>query len=346
MNAQNERGMMRIPGLRGLVRLLLLAAMCLSAHSAWALTCFAGSPDARTLTFTESIGSVQTYPENVPDGTIIWISPTRTTTGYCQKDLVGGLDYLDPVSFYANPQSITLPGLQIGIRFNGQDVYDATSVPGGGLFTGTTVPTCTTDQYVSANGGCPPVPVSFTYQVVVRKQGTWTGTLPDTYNVFQFDGVNGINCCRPSFNYILSGLSKLAPTPCTVDVTVTPEPGIVDFGQVQSTPTGFQPARPTKNFSLLLQKKECGVGVNIQGYFQTSNQVQNNMILPESDSNFGIGIQDGGGRQVPIGEPFDLQNFSETQTSVSIPFTATLTPLGVPKIGPFEAIATVLILYN
>lgn len=342
MTSANEWAATRLVSLRSLVRILILAALCMSAQSAWALRCLTSTGQD---SFTESIGSVQTYPENVPDGTVIWISPTRTTTGYCYKDLAGGLNYVDPVYFYANPKNVSLPGLEIGIRYQGQDYYGATSQAGQGVPTGYVVPVCA-DAAFSSAGGCPRLPVSLSYQVIVRKQGAWVGTLPDSYTAFQFDGVNGINCCATSFTYILSGLSKLAPTPCTVDVTVTPEPGIVDFGQVQATPTGFSPVKPTRPFSLLLQKKQCDVGVNIQGYFQTSNPVQNNLILPEADSNFGIGIQDGNGNQVPIGEPFDLQNFGATQTQTSIPFTATLNTLGAPKIGAFSAVATVLILYD
>ncbi|MBB5445118.1 MULTISPECIES: fimbrial protein [unclassified Paraburkholderia] len=343
MNGRIEWVATRILSVRSLVRILFAVAFCMSAQSAWALRCLTSSGQD---SFTESIGSVQTYPENAPDGTIIWISPTRTTTGYCYKDIGGSaLTHTDPIYFYPNPKNVSLSGVEIGIRYQGRDYYGQTSQAGQGVPTGYVVPRCANTTFSSAQG-CPRLPVSITYQVIVRKQGAWVGTLPNTYAAFQFDGLNGINCCATSFAYILSGLSALAPTPCTVDVTVTPEPGIVDFGQVQATPTGFSPVRPTRPFSLLLQKKQCDTGVNIQGYFQTSNPVQNNLILPEADSNFGIGVQDGNGNQVPIGEPFNLQTFGATQTQVSLPFTATLTPLGEPKIGPFTATATVLILYD
>jgi major type 1 subunit fimbrin (pilin) len=341
MNGRFEWIRTRILSVRSLVRILFVVAFCMSAQSAWALRCLT---DSGAASFTESIGSVQTYPENAPDGTVIWISPTRTTTGYCYKDLAGGLSYDDPVYFYPNPKNVALPGLEIGIRYKGTDYYGQTSQAGQGVPTGYIVPSCPDTTF--ASGGCPRLPVNITYQVIIRKQGAWTGALPDTFAAFQFDGQYGINCCNSSFDYILSGLSALAPTPCTVDVTITPEPGIVDFGQVQATPTGFLPARPTQPFSLLLQKKQCDSGVNIQGYFQTANPVQNNLILPDADSGFGIGVQDGNGNQVPIGEPFDLMNFGATQTQVSLPFTATLSPLGKPKIGPFTATATVLILYD
>ncbi|WP_233853174.1 fimbrial protein [Paraburkholderia sp. HD33-4] len=334
----NEWTSRRISGLRTLVRVLLVVALALSAHSAWALQCLSTTGSTR---LTEPIGSVQTYPVNAGNGAIIWISPSRTTNVVCSKDQGGSENLVaEDIYFYPNPNSAPLPGLQIGIRYNGQDYYG-----GARMSTGYSVPACTQANFNA--GRCRSTTVPLTYQVVILKQGTWTGALPDTYAAFQFDGVLGLNAIgNHNFQYWLSGLSNLAPSPCTVDVTVTPEPGIVDFGQIQATTTGFSPAKPTRPFSLLLNKQQCDTGVNILGYFQSSNPVQNNLIVPSSDSNFGIGIQDRSGNQVPIGEPFELMNFGPLQTQASIPFTATLNALGTPKIGPFTATATVLVLYN
>ncbi|WP_322013509.1 fimbrial protein [Paraburkholderia sp. J12] len=329
----------QLAGFRALFKILCVTALTLSAHSAWALQCLSTTGG---VTYTEPIGSVQTYPVNAPDGTVIWISPTRTTTAICAKDQGGGqnLSTVDNIYLYPDPLNTSLPGLQIGIRYQGQDYYGGSRLP-----TGFSVPSC--NQATFNAGKCQTTTVSLTYQVVIRKQGTWTGALPNTYAAFQLDGELGLNAiANHNFQYWLSGLSNLAPTTCTVDVTVTPEPGIVDFGQVQATATGFSPARPTKPFALSLAKTACDTGVNIQGYFQTANQVQNNLILPASDSNFGIGIQDGSGNPIAIGEPFELVNFGATQTQVSIPFTATLNSLGAPKIGPFTVTATVLVLYD
>ncbi len=328
---------------RVLMQALLALAFLLGSQSAMALRCLtSGGADK----FIEPIGSVQTYPVNAPDGYIIWISPTRTTTGYCYKDLRGGLSYEDPVSFYANPGKMDPAawGLEIGIRYKGVDYFGAGNQPGTGVPTGYVVPICSDADFNA--GLCPKIPVSITYQVVIRKRGTWVGVPQDTYAAFQFDGFYGINCCNTSFQYILSGLDNLKPTPCIVDVTVTPEPGIVNFGQVQATPAGFSPTSPTKPFSLALNKTQCTTPVNINGYFETANPVQNNLILPTADSNFGISIQDQRGQQLPIGEPFPLANFGASDTHIDVPLSATLKPLGAPKIGPFTAVVTVQILYD
>lgn len=69
-------------------RVLLLLGCLFVAQSAWAVRCVTSEGADR---FVQPIGSVQTYPVNAPDGYVIWISPTRTTTGYCYKDLGGEL---------------------------------------------------------------------------------------------------------------------------------------------------------------------------------------------------------------------------------------------------------------
>lgn len=331
--------------LAGLFARVLLVLGCLAvAQSAWAVRCVTSAGADQ---FVEPIGSVQTYPVNAPDGYVIWISPTRTTTGYCYKDLgSNSLTFDDPISFYANPngENPLAWGLEIGIRYQGVDYFGAGNQPGTGVPTGIVVPICSDANF--AAGLCPRIPVSISYQVVVRKKGTWVGIPQDTYAAFQFDGVKGLNCCNTSFRYILSGLDNLKPTPCVIDVTVTPEPGIVDFGQVQATPTGFSPVTPTRPFSLALDKRQCDTSVKIQGYFDTSNPVQGDLVLPSSDSGFGIAIQDRSGVQIPLREPFDLANFSATQTRIDVPFSATLKSLGAPKIGPFTATVTVQILYD
>jgi len=70
------------------------------------------------------------------------------------------------------------------------------------------------------------------------------------------------------------------------------------------------------------------------------------LILPASDSNFGISIQDSNGQHLPVREPFSLANFSANQAHIDVPLSATLVPLGTPKIGLFTAIVTVQILYD
>lgn len=332
-----------------IARLLIVLALCVSAQSAWALRCLTTSG---TTSLTEPIGNVTSYPVNVPNGYIIWISPTRTTAGYCYKDLPNTLTYADDVFFYVNPANTNLAayGLEVGIRYNGTDHFEGGNQAGTGIPTGYVVPalpsnsSCTAEQ--RNNGTCSRTSVSITYQVVIRKSGTWIGTPPNTYAAFQFDGVNGLNALNTSFRYHLTGLNNLQPTPCVVNVTVTPEPGIVEFGKIQATPTGFSPATPSQPFQLRLDKTSCDTPINMSGYFQTSHPVQNDLVLPSADSHFGIAITNAQGQRIPIAEPFAIANFTATQTRIVVPMTAELHALGPPKIGPFNAVVTIQLLYD
>ncbi|KVD50942.1 fimbrial protein [Burkholderia sp. ABCPW 11] len=324
--------------LRWVVLALLLAAV----QPAWALRCLTNSG---ATSLTEPIGGVASYPTDAPDGYVIWVSPVRTTSGYCYKDLGddGSLKVVDNIYFYANPNR-TDPaawGLEIGIRYKGVDYFDKTSNRGGGVFTGYSVPPCS--RYDFGRGRCQQTRISIDYQVVVRKKGNWVQPPSDIYTVFQFDGEFGLNAFGTSFQYRLSGLRNLKPTPCFVDVLVTPEPGIVNFGQVQTSGNGFLPAVPRRRFSLSLTKK-CSIPVRVDGYFEaTKGIVQNGLLVPESKSNFGIGLEDSQGKAIEFNKQFTLTQFPANVANQSVLLDAVLKSFGSPKIGPFDAAATIRI---
>ncbi|AJX88263.1 fimbrial protein [Burkholderia pseudomallei] len=309
------------------------------AQPAWAVRCLTNSGQT---SLTEPIGNVASYPTDAPDGYVIWISAPRTTDGYCYKDLggAGNLNIVDNIYFYANPdgKNPAAWGLEIGIRYRGIDHFGAGSRPGTGVPTGFAVPPCSQTDFNAKR--CPKIPVSITYQVVVRKKGAWVQPPGDVYTVFQFDGEKGLNNTNPSFQYKLSGLQNLKPTPCMVDVTVTPEPGIVKFGQVQSSGNGFSPAVPRKPFSLALTKK-CSIAVRVDGYFETSQAVRDGLLVPQSDSNFGIGIEDRNGHAIAFNRQFVLTQMPANVSYQNIVLDAVLKSFGAPKIGPFTGTATI-----
>ncbi|HIE1654861.1 fimbrial protein [Burkholderia cenocepacia] len=323
------------------LRWAVLAMLIAVAQPAWALRCLA---DGGADSLTEPIGGVASYPTDAPDGYVIWVSPPRTTTGYCYKDYGGAaLNFAEQVYFYANPRSQDPAawGLEIGIRYGGRDYFGLGSGPGARVETTTTVGTCS--QWNFDRGLCPKVPLSITYQVVVRKKGQWMQPPNDIYAVFQFDGKGGLNAARSSFQYRLSGLSRLKPTPCLVDVLVTPEPGIVNFGQVQTTGNGFLPAVPRRRFSLSLSKK-CSIPIRVDGYFEaTKGAVQNGLLVSAKDSNFGIGLEDSQGKPIDFNKQFTLTQFAANVANQTVMLDAVLKSFGPPKIGPFDAAATIRI---
>ncbi|HDR9585525.1 TPA: fimbrial protein [Burkholderia stabilis] len=322
------------------LRWCVLALFVALAQPAWAVRCVANGGG---VSLTEAIGNVASYPTDAPDGYVIWVSPPRTTTGYCYKDL-GGREkmYGEWIYFYANPEKQTPAawGLEIGIRYLGEDYFGRSSQPGDGVQTKTYVEACTLSDNDVKAGRCEKFPLSITYQVVVRKRGNFVRPPSDIYAVFQFDGRGGLNFINPSFRYKLSGLQNLKPTPCIVDVKVTPEPGIVKFGQVQATGNGFSPSVPRKSFSLALTK-QCSIPVRVDGYFETSQTVQNGLLVPDPKSNFGIGIEDRDGKAIPFNQQFMLAQMPGSVNYQSVTLDAVLKAFGPPKIGPFNGTATI-----
>lgn len=331
----------RLSPLAAWLRWVVLAMLIAVVQPAWALRCLS---DGGADSLTEPIGGVASYPTDAQDGYVIWVSPPRTTTGYCYKDYGGdALAFSEKVYFYANPrmQDPAAWGLEIGIRYGGRDYFGLGSGPGARVETTTEVGPCLPRDF--AWGRCEKVPLSITYQVVVRKKGQWMQPPNDIYAVFQFDGKYGLNAARSSFQYRLSGLSRLKPTPCLVDVLVTPEPGIVNFGQVQASGNGFLPAVPRRRFSLSLTKK-CSIPIRVDGYFEaTKGTVQNGLLVPAANSNFGIGLEDSQGKAIEFNKQFTLTQFAANVANQTVMLDAVLKSFGPPKIGPFDAAATIRI---
>lgn len=335
---------------RALLRLGVVALLLAFSQASWALVC--KSADGGNY-LSEYIGPVS-VPDTVPDGTIIWRSKTHVVPAECWK--VHDIHYQedDPIYFYGNPAGLdaTPWGIEFGLMYRQVTSWDGdwSANPTQGVNSGYISRGCPGAANDADMLACSRVTPSIAFQVVIRKRGLLPLQRPsqDTYDVFQFDGLYGLNG-GPSnpfgnFRFQLSGLQNIVGTACTVDVTVTPEPGIVDFGVIQKTATGFSPPNPTKPFSLALEKK-CSSAINIGATFVTASQQGEYNVLPAADSQFGIQVRDAHNNLVPINEPFPLANFPADVSHIDVPFSASVVSLGDPKVGPFEAIMVVQVIY-
>lgn len=325
--------------------LLLLAALALAApQSVWAMACIrADGPDADLY---EDIGSTVRVPTTVPDGTVIWRGATRSIAAMCYRDLDNARDETEIISFYVNPINVAPAswGIDFGMRVNGVDLWPQGGGGGAAIPTVGRVVPCPTlprDQ-------CPTSGIFYvTFQPVIRKRGlTPFSPPPDAdYVLYQLDGIQGLNVTRHNFQYHITGLDKIQATDCTVDVTVTPSPGVVDFGTIQTGVNGFSPSNPSQTFSLLLDKTGCSTPVIVNGFLSTPYE-RNGLILPKSDSNFGISLYNLSAQQpIALETPFFLANFSSTDTTKEVSMRADLTAFGPIEPGPFTATATIQILY-
>lgn len=341
----------RLSGIcRKLLDICLGTLLLAIAQPSWAMAC-KSLADGSYL--SEYIGPVS-VPDTVPDGTIIWRSKTHVVPAKCWKFYDIHFQEDDPIYFYGNPAGLNATpwGIEFGLVYKQVTAWDGdwSANPTQGVNTGFTSRGCPEATNNAQMLACSLVSPSIAFQVVIRKRGLLPLQRPsqDTYDVFQFDGLYGLagGASNPqgNFRFQLSGLQNIVGTACTVDVTVTPEPGIVDFGVIQKTVTGFSPPSPTKPFSLALDK-HCSSNINIGATFVTADQHGDYTALPAADSQFGIQIRDGHNNLVPINEPFMLANFTADVSHIDVPFSASIVALGDPKVGPFEAIMVVQIVY-
>ncbi|AMN81859.1 fimbrial protein [Pseudomonas azotoformans] len=331
-------------------RLCLAALLLVFSQASWALLCKSEN-DGNYL--SEYIGPVS-VPDTVPDGTIIWRSKTHVVPAKCFKLHDQHFDEDDPIYFYGNPAGLnaTAWGIEFGLVYRQVTAWDGdwSSNPTQGVNTGFISRGCPGATNNAEMLPCSLANPSIAFQVVIRKRGLLPLQRPsqDTYDVFQFDGLYGLNGgpSNPNgnFRFQLSGLQNIVGTACTVDVTVTPEPGIVDFGVIQKTTTGFSPPNPTQPFSLALEKK-CSTALNIGATLVTANQQGLYNVLPKADSQFGIQVRDARNNRVPINEPFPLAVFAASVSHIDVPFSASVVALGDPQVGPFEAVMVVQVIY-
>ncbi|UZX55032.1 fimbrial protein [Yersinia ruckeri] len=326
----------------------LISLLCLScflsifSSSVWALACV--RTDGSGLTLTESIGSTVKVPTTEPNYTVIWRGSTRSISARCYRD--NNIREMENIYFYVNPNN-TNPlnwGIEFGMHFNGVDQWPQGGGSGAGINTGNVIPACKTGIPLDQ---CPDVTFPLTFQPIIRKRGLdpFSPTPDNNYTLYQLDGKYGLNNARANFTYVITDLGLITATDCTIDITITPSPGVVDFGTIQKTPSGFSPAVPTQFFSLILDKSGCKTPIKINGYITTPH-AYGNYLLPTTDSGFGIKLTDlATHTQIPLAKPFFLADFTALDTQHEVLLSAELIPLGEIKIGPFSATATVEILY-
>lgn len=331
---------------------LILFVLCIAPQFVWAMACtVAGSTQ---IVERQSIGSQPILvPVTTPDRQIIWSGPTRTVQIHCYLDLFGHENSIDYIYYYVNPQNVNTSGwgIEFGMRINNNEVWESTgAVPailnGAPAF----VPPCPNAHEIGL-GNCRSTTFVANFQPLIRKAGlTPFSAIPaPEYNLFQIDGFfsgSGLNFLHNNYNYILTDLNQIQATTCTINTTVTPEPGVVEFGALQMTSSGFtNPTVPTREFSLLLQKSGCNTPLKTEVVF-SSPRMNDNLILPASGSAFGIRIvRADDGSTVQLNEPLPLATFAANETRKSVYFRAELIPFGDLVPGPFTATATFTLNY-
>ncbi|WP_260515786.1 hypothetical protein [Serratia fonticola] len=314
--------------------LFVVGLSLLMSNPALALRCL--SADNGAVVFSENIGSIA-VPQSVPEGTVIWRSENRTMRVTCWKDQGGDAEN---VYLYPNPYAQPLgPGIEYGIILNGNTINMAQSK----TMLPIVIPVC--NYGAAACQSTYPVNFTFNYTIFITKKGTATGnyTGPDLRDVFQLDGVNGLNI-NSNFSYYNTGLSGIRFIPCSANISISPNNIIFDTVSSFNAVVG-QPAAADKIFTATVTK-DCPAPFAL-----TAQYTSPSLLADNNNLNLGNGLKLGLVNN-NTGQAVDFSNvtpFADMTSvmSATVPFTTKLTYASVnPTLGNYSTSITITVYYN
>ncbi|ELQ9308140.1 fimbrial protein [Serratia marcescens] len=326
----------------------LLVTLGAFSQSSYALSCKQNGSIRQDIVLDKAI---KVSTANTAPGALLWRSQTFTSTFQCTDDWnnpKGENAYL-----YWDPQSRMSQihnSIEVGVTYQGIDVK----------------PTKGARQDVGPGTECRrsgsrclsparPLTVTVSYAIYIKATGKAPpagGKINDnnSYSVFQVDGVGGLNGTPNSnFNAYISGLGNIQFISCNPKITVVANNGsTVNFGTIprQNAVVGKiekqVPFSVAANMSDPTTGQDCQ-GETLQASFSSTYPLQDNsVILPTSDSGFGILISQAATPNTPImmNSPVDLGLVNGTIVEKN--FMASLKWLSTnPKVGPFSASANI-----
>ncbi|HHK7934059.1 TPA: fimbrial protein [Serratia marcescens] len=320
------------------------------SQSSYALSCKQNGSIRQDIVLDKAI---KVSTANTAPGALLWRSQTFTSTFQCTDDWnnpKGENAYL-----YWDPQSQMSQihnSIEVDVTYKGIDVKPAKGARQD-VGPGTE---CRHDWW--GNGCLSParsLTVTVSYAIYIKATGKAPpagGKINDnnSYSVFQVDGVGGLNRNPNSnFNAYISGLGNIQFISCNPKITVVANNGsTVNFGTIprQNAVVGKiekqVPFSVSANMSDPTTGQDCK-GETLQASFSSTYPLQDNsVILPTSDSGFGILISQAATPNTPImmNRPVDLGLVNGTIVEKN--FMASLKWLSTnPKVGPFSASANI-----
>ncbi|KFK94087.1 MULTISPECIES: fimbrial protein [unclassified Serratia (in: enterobacteria)] len=322
-----------------LLKVLGLLLTCVfSIENAYALAC-ANASDG-TLRYEENIGSIS-VPQTLANGTTVWRSENRTMRVQCWKDRPQTT--AENVYFYLNPNSATLgSGVHIGVNLGGIDIPDVTNAQKQ-MVPNVVVPACTGSSdyckaYYSAN-------FTINYYVYITKNGSnlsgnYSGK--NVFDVFQIDGVGGLNNVAGNFRYAVNNMQGIRFLPCQASLL---SPGTVDFGKINNAPAVVGAVAKNVGFNVDITKN-CTNPMVLTALYSSSSAVY--------DANTRV-LLNGVGLKIKNLETNNYIGYSGvesftslgSETSKSIPFSAEVVWLNnKPSPGTFNSTLTITMYYN
>lgn len=325
----------------------LLVTLGAFSQSSYALSCKQNGSIRQDIVLDKAI---KVSTANTAPGALLWRSQPFTSTFQCSDtdNMPKGEDaflYWDPQNKMQNIHN----SIEVGVTFKGIDVKPVKNQRenvGPGTVC-SNPPRC--------NRPATSQSVTVTYSIYIKATGKAPpagGKITDNnaYSVFQVDGVGGLNS-RPNsnFNAYISGLGNIQFISCNPKITVVANNGsTVNFGTIprQNAVVGKiekqVPFSVAANMSDPTTGQDCQ-GETLQASFSSTYPLQDNsVILPTSDSGFGILISQAATPNTPImmNSPVDLGLVNGTIVEKN--FMASLKWLSTnPKVGPFSASANI-----
>lgn len=288
-------------------------------------------------------------PESAPNNQIVWRGESQTVRVTCYKDAnhhPGVRHLIEQVYFWpgktGTPTVPDIPGIQIGFRYNGQDIYGTKRAVDGFV-----IDKC---SHFESDNQCEQrtrVTKTITYQpIIITAPGVFTG-YSGPVNIFQVDGELGYNGLFSNYNIVIENMDVLKPSKCEVELEL--ESNDIDFGILSNTDVLETVSVPLKVVARNIKYgSDCSV-VKLRGYFNNIREPTNNSYIPLFDFSGnkmnGIGVKlFSDGNEVTLNEPTKPYELTEVGYDS---YSAVLFPLDPNNIdkGVFEGVVVYSVSY-
>ncbi|WP_141453812.1 fimbrial protein [Pseudoxanthomonas sp. z9] len=343
--------------MRILIRLLALGALLVMSQKSFALVC---KRDGITEQQDYPLPTTIAIAKAMPEGTIVWRSPTDTMDITCWQD--NPTDYGEFVHFYPAPRGDALgPDLEMGIHFDGTDYRYSTMEPsehGRRLPTKIWVSGCLNTYWCQVNKEKEGTK-RLSYHFFFVKKSPASAEIKEgqvtfdwKFDIFQLDGGGGLNRNGGTYYMTLKNLDQLRYIACSSTIALSNP--TVNFGGINKAYAQKDQVAAEKPFSITASKNcdsAYGLGALLKPIAGTTLDASHkHMLVPTDNKSIGITLHDPDNSMsvIPINEEFELVKHS-TDRTVMRKFLARATWLKEPaqvQLGKFNAGATIDIYYK
>lgn len=330
------------------IRYMLVAMLLVLSQKSFALMCWK-SDNKQTEDYVYIDTSIA-VPSVLPKDTVLWRSPNYSISITCFQDRDWGPEQ---VYFYLSPtgQGALGSDLEVGINLNGEDLR-CSSLPGCRQKIGMHFDGC----WTGGRGGCEGMAQTkqVRFQIFLSKlaaptpgkEGPITGV--NSYALFQFDGVGGINNLggRNLRMYAL-GMNNLRYVACTSTLSISPK--TLNFQILQSQFAAQNLVIKELPFSITANKS-CNSAYGLNAMFIPASNTtlsSTDTLLAKDNPTVGIRLLNEDRSVISIGKEFEFIPYTPTQTTVTKNFLAQLRWMtSRPILGPFNATAAIEVYYK